>query len=230
MNRTTYIRRSVTGLGLGAIVLTSFGCAHVNREELGTELAQIRQEMAEGDAQVAQRLDTRIDGVEARVDGLEGRMDLVEQDLSALEDRFNVTVDRLEVATRVNTPIYFAFNEDGLKDEDKPLLEDFGAIVLTYFPDALVTVEGFADPAGSASYNLKLGQRRAQSVRDYLINNTGLPGDKVRAVSYGEDVSRQVVRGEIRDEGWQNRRVVLVIDHGSNMAQQGVVATSNEGR
>jgi len=222
--------KNIAGFGALALIVTTSACAHVNRDELGTELASIRQEMTEGDSQVGQRLDARIDGVEARVDGMEGRVDLLEQDLSALESRFEVTVERLEAATRVNTPIYFAFNGDDVQEDDKALLDGFGAVVLTHFPDALITVEGFADPAGSRNYNLRLGQRRAQSVRQYLIDHTGLPSQKVRAVSYGEAVSRQVSLGQIRDAGWENRRVVLVIDHGANMAQQGVVATTNEGR
>jgi len=207
------------------MLLTTFGCAHVNREELGVELSQIRQEMTDGDSQVEQRLGARIDGVDARVDGVEGRVDLLEQDLSALENKFNVTVERLEAATRVHTPIYFAFDESDLRDADMPLLDEFSQVVMTYYPDALITVEGFTDPAGSQSYNLQLGQRRAQSIRNYLVNSTELADAKVRAVSYGEDTARQVVAGEIRDAGWQNRRVVLVIDHGSK-AQEGVVATT----
>lgn len=220
--------KTITGIGTLALVVTTSACAHVNRDELGAELSQIRQEMAEGDSQVGQRLDARIDGVEARVDGVESRVDLLEQDLSALENQFEVTVERLEAATRINTPIYFGFNDDEVQEGDTELLDEFGAVVLTHFPEALITVEGFTDPAGPREYNLKLGQRRAQAVRQYLINHTGLPAQKVRAVSYGEDTQRQIALGQIRDEGWENRRVVLVIDHGANMAQQGVVATSNE--
>lgn len=223
------MKKTIAGLSVLTVVLTTTACAHVNREELGSELTQIRQEMAEGDSQVGQRLDARIDGVDARVDGVEGRVDLLEQDLGELESRFEVTVERLEAATRVNTPIYFAFDGDDVREGDKELLDGFGAVVLTHFPEALITVEGFADPAGTREYNLQLGQRRAAAVRQYLIDHTGLPSQKVRAVSYGEDARRLVAPNQIRDEGWENRRVVLVIDHGANMAQQGVVATVNDG-
>ena len=225
MKMGAFVTRSSGAVGAAILLATSFGCAHVNREELGMELSQIRQEMTDGDQQVAQQLNQRIDGVEARVDGVEGRVDLLEQDLSALESRFNVTIERLEAATRVNTPIYFGFNDAALADDDQELLDGFSAIVLTYFPEALITIEGFADPAGSASFNLDLGRKRAQSVRDYLVNSGQLPGHRVRAVSYGEDTARQVALGKTRDEGWENRRVVMVIDHGSNVAQEGVVAT-----
>jgi peptidoglycan-associated lipoprotein len=75
----------------------------------------------------------------------------------------------------------------------------------------VITVEGFADPAGSASYNRRLGERRADAVRDYLVQN-GLSADNLRAVSYGEASNRQVERGKTRDEGASNRRVTLVVD------------------
>lgn len=224
MHIGTFVKRGSAMVGATVIVATSVGCAHVNREELGMELSQIRQEMSDGDRQVADQLNTRIDGVEARVDGVESRVDLLEQDLSALENRFNVSIERLEAATRVNTPIYFGFNEAMLGDDDHGLLDGFSAVVLTHFPEALVTIEGFADPAGSASYNLALGQKRAQAVRDYLVNSGKMPAHRVRAVSYGEDTARQVALGKARDEGWENRRVVMVIDHGANVAQEGVVA------
>ena len=227
MRMGSTVTRSSAMVGAAIVALTTVGCAHVNREELGVELAQIRQEMTDGDRQVADQLNQRIDGVEARVDGVEGRVDLLEQDLSALENQFNVTVERLEAATRVNTPIYFGFNDSALQTDDEELLDGFSAIVLTHFPDALVTVEGFADPAGTESYNLALGRKRAQAVRDYLVNSGQLPSHRVRAVSYGEDTARQVALGKSRDEGWENRRVVMVIDHGSNVAQAGVVAGRN---
>ncbi len=223
------VARSSAMVGVAVLAVTSVGCAHVNREELGVELAQIRQEMSDGDRQVSEQANGRIDGLEARVDGVESRVDLLEQDLSALETRFNVAIERLEAALRVHTPIYFGFDQAAIRVGDEELLDNFSAIVLTHFPEALITVEGFADPAGSASYNLTLGRQRAEAVRQYLINNGTLAANRVRAVSYGEDTSRLVTPGKIREEGWANRRVVMVIDHGS-MGQQGVVAARrNEG-
>ena len=83
-----------------------------------------------------------------------------------------------------------------------------------YYPDALLTVEGFADPSGSEAYNLALGQRRAEAVQRYLIDSEDFAPEFVRAVSYGEDVGRLVAPGQGGPQaGWENRRVVLVIEH-----------------
>jgi peptidoglycan-associated lipoprotein len=86
----------------------------------------------------------------------------------------------------------------------------------------LITVEGFADPAGSRSYNRKLGMQRANAVRDFLVSS-GLAADQVRAVSYGEDSNRQVVKGASHARGADNRRVSLTVD----ATGAGAVATAS---
>ncbi len=88
----------------------------------------------------------------------------------------------------------------------------------------MLTVEGFADPAGSRAYNEQLGMRRAEAVRDYLSSNGTLTNASIRTVSYGEVRDRQVVPGAQGpgDAGLENRRVALVIDYASadSMAQR----------
>ncbi len=203
------------------------GCSHVSRGDLDIELAQVRQEMEDGDQSVRADLGSQIDAVDARVDGVESRMDVMEADLASLTERFDVTIERLEAATRVNTPIYFAFNSADLESQYMPLLDDFSTVVKEFYPGALITVEGFTDPAGSAEYNVRLGQRRASAVRDYLVESGGLSADLVRAVSYGESRTRQVTQGAVRDEGQHNRRVVLVVDHRQPAAGSVALATGN---
>jgi peptidoglycan-associated lipoprotein len=167
----------------------------------------MQREMQAGDDAVAQRLGGRIGTVEQRQAALES-------DLNQLEQDFEVAITRLEDQLRFDVPVYFAFNDATVEQEDQAVLDRFGAVAREYYPDALVTVEGFTDPAGSAEFNVALGLRRANAVREYLVG-TGFPQEIVRAVSYGEDTSRLVAptdRGPGM-AGWQNRRVVLVIDH-----------------
>lgn len=78
-----------------------------------------------------------------------------------------------------------------------------------------MTVEGFTDPAGTASYNKRLGQHRADAVKEYLATAGGFETTQLKAVSYGEARNRQVAPGARGpgDEGLENRRVALVIDH-----------------
>lgn len=102
------------------------------------------------------------------------------------------------------------------------MLDRFASVVKEYYPGALVTVEGFTDPAGSAAYNLRLGQQRADAVREYLAVAGGLETAELKAVSYGESRNRQVVPGAKGpgDVALENRRVALVIDHAAIATDQ----------
>ena len=71
-------------------------------------------------------------------------------------------------------------DEAVIREEDQPLLDRFSGVVSNYFPHALITVEGFTDQFGSREYNMKLGQRRADAVRDYLVDMGGLTPERVR--------------------------------------------------
>ena len=188
-----------------AILATA--CAHVGREDFEAEIAALRAQL---EAQ-----DNGMDGRNAaQIAALSARLDRLTDGLSALQGEFDVTVERLETAIRFNVPVYFDFDRDELRPEDLPVLERFGDVVSEYYPDVLLTVEGFTDRAGSPEYNLDLGQRRAEAVRLYLVETAGFRGDRVRAVSYGEDSERLVYPDRAgHDEGIENRRVALVIEH-----------------
>ena len=74
---------------------------------------------------------------------------------------------------KFNVPVHFEFSKSELREPDRPVLDRFAAVVKEYYPGAIVTVEGFTDPAGSAAYNRKLGQRRADAVKEYLASAGG---------------------------------------------------------
>lgn len=197
-----------------AVVPSTTGCAHVKREEMQTELDRVRQELRDEMRSEDRRLGDRIDGLEERVDGLTGRVDELEERLDSFREEFDVTIQRLEGAIAFNVPVHFDYDSARIRDGDREVLERFAAVVADYYPDALVTVEGFTDPAGSAAYNQELGRRRAEAVKSYLVANSGLPADRLRTVSYGEARERLVRPGAQGpgEEGLENRRVSLVID------------------
>jgi len=204
-------RRGLVVWSALALAITAGACSRVKPEELDASLAALRadmqREMQAGDDAVSQRLTGRITTVEQRQAALEG-------DLNQLEQDFEVAITRLENQLRFDVPVYFAFNDATVETDDQAVLDRFNAVRAEYYPNALITVEGFTDPAGSAEFNMALGLRRASSVRDYLVT-AGLAQNLVRAVSYGEDTSRLVIPADHGPGavGWQNRRVVLVIDH-----------------
>jgi peptidoglycan-associated lipoprotein len=204
--------RAVLSLGAAGLVLGLAGCAaKVKQEDYNNDLAKLREEMQAGDQQLA----ARIDSTNATVVDHSQRLDALDQELQAFRSEYNVSIEKVRGMLKFNVPVHFEFASSDLREEDRPVLDRFAAVVKDYYPGALVTVEGFTDPAGSAAYNQRLGQRRAQSVVEYLGTAGGLGGDKLKAVSYGEAKNRQVVPGAKGpgDAGIENRRVALVIDH-----------------
>ncbi len=198
--------RLIRGAALTFAVITA-ACAHVGQEQFDTEMAALRAELEQTASGSNRRTEAQLARLETRLDGLA-------RGLSGLEREFDVTVQRLETAIRFAVPVYFAFDKADLRPEDLPVLDRFAGVVSEYYPEALLTVEGFTDPTGSATYNLALGQRRAEAVQKYLVESEDFPLERVRAVSYGEDTARLVSPGLGGPEaGLENRRVVLVIEH-----------------
>jgi outer membrane protein OmpA-like peptidoglycan-associated protein len=225
-------RWNVGGRGLAAalgLAMFATACARVTPDEMDASMASLRSEMIEEmeqrDQQVSQQLGNRINTVEGRVSQLN-------TDLQRMEADFEVAIQRLEDAIRFDVPVYFAFDDASVNQDGQEVLERFGRVAQEYYPNALITVEGFTDPAGSAEYNQRLGQRRADAVATYLTSSTGITQNRVRAVSYGENTQRLVAPQSSGpgQQGWQNRRVVLVIDHnGEAPAMPTVTDDDSEG-
>jgi len=213
--------------GTLALVVGVGACSYVGQEDFNAEIAALRAEVTDGDEAVEGRLGERVDGLDARTQQLEMRLGALETELRSLEEEFDVTVERLEASLRFNTPLHFGFDRAEVVSDHEPLLERFAMVVRDAYPNALITVEGFTDPAGSEAYNLQLGQRRADAVRSWLVGEGQLVGERVRAVSYGEDTSR-LVRADAQGPGMAaeaNRRVVFVVEH---MEQQRAIVTDSE--
>ena len=143
---------------------------------------------------------------------LQQQIDTLSQDMKQQFAKYDAQITAMQGRIRVDTVAHFAFNQAGLEEQDKAMLNDFATVMKQHHSDALVTVEGFTDPAGSAAYNKRLGKERADAVRDYLVNEEGMAASQVRAVSYGEASNRQVKPGASGSSGAANRRVSLVVD------------------
>lgn len=176
------------------------GCMnqYVKKDEFDSTVGELRA----SDAELASELQ-----------GIRGQFTEMTQDLHQRFNGYDATIGNLQGRLRVEMSAHFDYDDDKLRAEDKPILDEFSEVVKQYEPHVVVTVEGFTDPAGNADYNRALGQRRADAVRDYLVNIGGLAGDAVRAVSYGEDTKRMLKPGEYGDQGAINRRVSLVVDY-----------------
>jgi peptidoglycan-associated lipoprotein len=202
-----------------ALVVGLAGCAaKVTRQDFNTEIAKVREEMQAGD----RRVGTRIDSTNLLVNDHTRRLDALDQELQAFRSEYNVSIEKLNGMLKFNVPVHFDFAKSELREADRPVLDRFASVVRDYYPGALVTVEGFTDPAGSVAYNKRLGRRRADAVKEYLATAGGFQAVQLKAVSYGESRNRQVVPGAKGpgDLGVENRRVTLVIDHAAIATDQ----------
>jgi peptidoglycan-associated lipoprotein len=136
-------------------------------------------------------------------------------DLSGLRTEFGAKIAEVADGLQFAFPVHFGYDDATVRPADAAALNRFATVVQKHYPGARVTVEGFADPAGSTEYNLILSQRRAESVRRY-VSERGLDPSLVNAVGYGE--TRLVRRDAARDmPGAElNRRVVFVIETPAN--------------
>lgn len=103
--------------------------------------------------------------------------------------------------------IYFDTDEHSVDAEDQAALRSQAQYLLQY-TDARATVEGHADERGTREYNLALGERRANSAKNYLVS-LGVPESRLTTVSYGKE--RPVALGSNEAAWAQNRRAVTVV-------------------
>ncbi len=98
--------------------------------------------------------------------------------------------------------VYYPFDVSAVQDADKPIVVAH-AKYLSEHPDRNVRVEGNADERGSNEYNLALGQRRADGVKQMLVLG-GAKASQIETVSYGEEKPKATGHDEA---SWsQNRR------------------------
>lgn len=215
VQRQSIARRLARGGALALLPLAG-ACGYAKKDQVQAEMDRLRQEMQAQDEALA----NRVGEVDSRVGALESAV-------AKLREEFDVTVRRLEGAIAFDMPVHFDFDRAELREVDHSVLDRFAAVVKEFYPNAVVTVEGFTDPAGSREYNQRLGKRRAEAVKAYLTEAGGLDAAKVRAVSYGEAPERQVVPGAAgpNDRALLNRRVSLVIEYSGPEVQQVTAVT-----
>ncbi len=113
-----------------------------------------------------------------------------------------------DLVVNVGDRIFFGYDRYDLTPEAREIL-DAQANWLRQYQDLNITIEGHADERGTREYNLALGERRANSVRGYLIA-LGVNPSRVGTISYGKE--RPAVPGSNETSWAQNRRGVTKVD------------------
>jgi peptidoglycan-associated lipoprotein len=99
--------------------------------------------------------------------------------------------------------VYFDFDSNSVKDEYRGLVQAHSRYLTSDKRDARIRIEGNCDERGSREYNLALGQRRAEAVKQ-IMTVLGVNGGRVETTSYGEE--KPVATGHDESAWAQNRR------------------------
>lgn len=113
-----------------------------------------------------------------------------------------------QLVSEIGDRVFFGYDRYDLNDEARDLLNR-QAEWLKQYPNLSVTVEGHADERGTREYNLALGERRAESVKNYLVS-MGVDPRRVNTISYGKE--QPAVMGANASSWAQNRRGVTRVD------------------
>ena len=106
--------------------------------------------------------------------------------------------------------VLFDVDQSSLNDEARRVL-DGQASWLTTNADYAVVIEGHADEQGTREYNLALGARRANAVKEYLLAK-GMPSSRLKTVSYGKERPLEICSQEACYA--KNRRAVTILSSG----------------
>jgi peptidoglycan-associated lipoprotein len=176
---------------LGALILTLGGCApsttaKPDSASAGSAAARNGQQAGEGQRTATQESDAARSG---SLDQLRAGKSPVTPASSPLKD------------------VFFEFDRYDLRADARDILK-VNADWLRKNPSARVEIEGHCDDRGTNEYNLALGAKRSQTVKDYLVT-LGITSDRLSTISYGEEIP--VCKEQIEECRSKNRRARFVI-------------------
>ena len=116
-----------------------------------------------------------------------------------------------DFVVNVGDRVYFDLDSYSVREEAMPTLQQQAAWLQRY-PAVKVRIEGNADERGTREYNLALGARRANAVRDYLVSQ-GVSTSRIETISYGKE---RPIDGGSDEAAWaKNRNARTAITEGA---------------
>ncbi|RME92444.1 MAG: OmpA family protein [Candidatus Hydrogenedentota bacterium] len=111
---------------------------------------------------------------------------------------------------KINLPnVFFETDSAELTDESKEALDSIIKIIKEKAPNAQIVIRGFTDNRGSEEYNLKLSEKRAKAVADYLVEEGELKPENISYLGLGE--KRPIASNRTAEGRAKNRRVEVLI-------------------
>jgi len=176
------------------------------------------------------RVDTRVTGVDGRVsqldsrtnerfEGVRGEVSVVDRKVgqaqtsadraasgvTALDEKFQ---NRNQYTVAAEKTIMFRFDSSKLDEKYQTELDEVASL-LQKNPDSLLVLEGRTDSRGDSDYNVKLGERRVESVKRFLAVEKSVPIYRIHEISFGS--AKPVASNDSREGREQNRVVVVTI-------------------
>ncbi len=140
-------------------------------------------------------------GLTSEVTGSAIAIDSAMKDLGARETELGIRID-------LANEVLFDFDKFNLKPKAKDTLSKV-AILIKHHKEVPVYIDGHTDSVGDEDYNLKLSQRRASSVKNYLVSGEGVKEARLKTKGFGE--SRPVADNSTPEGRQKNRRVEILI-------------------
>ena len=208
----------VAGL-LAVAVIAGTGCVTKRRFRDNVEAVDGRIGSVESGVEANERrindLKTETDGKISAVEEQANAAMQAGQQAGSKADAAQAAADRaakgrlLWSVNLTNDMVKFAFNGASLGDETMVMLDELAGKIKSFGKAVYVEIEGHTDSSGDEGYNLMLGEKRAEAVRNYLGKKGGIPLHAMNAISYGE--SQPIADNSTRDGRAQNRRVVVKV-------------------
>jgi peptidoglycan-associated lipoprotein len=203
-------------ISISSLVLSACATKTFVNEQVSTEGKRLESSIANVDANVAKvnatvtandrRYEERLASMQS---GLGENSKLAQDALGRANAAHKLAEGKLISETVLSDDKFrFSYGTAQLSKSAESMLSDIVGKLKADNKNVFIEIQGHTDTVGSAQYNVKLGQERAEAVRQYLYKS-GIPLHRINTVSYGE--SQPLVKGNNRTANSQNRRVVLMV-------------------
>jgi outer membrane protein OmpA-like peptidoglycan-associated protein len=167
------------------------------------------------------QINDKVEGVSAEVEQTQERVKKNETRIASVDQRANDAMSAAQEAQKAakgkliyqvtlsNDKVTFPKNRATISDEAKQLIDEAVDQLKTENKGVFFEIAGHTDATGPEELNRRLGEERAEAVRDYLHDQHGIALNRMAVISYGE--TRPVVDNKTADNRAQNRRVVISV-------------------
>jgi outer membrane protein OmpA-like peptidoglycan-associated protein len=176
-------------------------------DQQGQQIKDTSSKLDQTNQQVQQNV-TDISATKEIATGADSRstdaLNKANEDASGLNDLHNVVANLEDYKVNDEAAVHFGFNKDQLTTDDKDQLDKVAGEVQN-LPRYFITVEGFTDQTGPATYNEDLSRRRANHVVEYLVGMKDIPLYRIHVIGLGKQ--KLVNDGKTRKDRAESRRV-----------------------